>query len=83
MAECKLNAHEFIKHAFAPQIAVKCSPNAEKCCYKNNLNFTELLQPFARLNNDGKCSKIPIFNLVTLLFFSIFQRSDRTECNCS
>ncbi|CAG9855344.1 unnamed protein product [Phyllotreta striolata] len=52
MAQCKQSPQEFIKSAFTPQIAVMCTPLAEKCCQKNNLNFIELLQPFCRLNND-------------------------------
>lgn len=52
MAQCKQSPQEFIKNAFTPQIAVMCTPLAEKCCQKNNLDFIELLQPFCRLNND-------------------------------
>lgn len=54
MAQCKQTPHEFIKDAFTPQIAVLCSPEAEKSCRKNNLNFVELLQPFSKLNSDSK-----------------------------
>ncbi|KAJ8926890.1 hypothetical protein NQ314_020741 [Rhamnusium bicolor] len=52
MAQCKQSPQEFIKNAFTPQVAVMCTPLAEKCCQKNNLDFIELLQPFSRLNND-------------------------------
>ncbi|KAJ8923650.1 hypothetical protein NQ315_010230 [Exocentrus adspersus] len=52
MAQCKQSPHEFIRNAFTPQIAVMCTPLAEKCCQKNNLDFIELLQPFSRLNSD-------------------------------
>ncbi|KAJ8983316.1 hypothetical protein NQ317_010855 [Molorchus minor] len=52
MAQCKQTPQEFIKNAFTPQVAVMCTPLAEKCCQKNNLNFIELLQPFSRLYND-------------------------------
>ncbi|KAG5890112.1 hypothetical protein JTB14_005243 [Gonioctena quinquepunctata] len=52
MAQCKQSPQEFIKNAFNPQVAVMCTPSAEKCCQKNNLDFIELVQPFSRLNND-------------------------------
>lgn len=54
MAQCKQMPQEFIKNAFTPQIAVMSTHLAEKCWEKNNLNFVELLQPFSRLQNDGK-----------------------------
>nr|XP_023020027.1 trafficking protein particle complex subunit 8 [Leptinotarsa decemlineata] len=52
MAQCKQSPQEFIKNAFNPQVAVMCTPIAEKCCQKNNLDFIELLQPFSKLSND-------------------------------
>ncbi|KAF7286967.1 hypothetical protein GWI33_002813 [Rhynchophorus ferrugineus] len=52
MSQCKQSPQEFIKDVFTPQIAVMCTPAAEKCCEKNNLDFTELLQPFSKLTND-------------------------------
>lgn len=54
MAQCKPIPQEFIKNAFTPQVGVMITPLAEKCWDKNNLNFVELLQPFSRLQNDGK-----------------------------
>jgi hypothetical protein len=53
MAQCKLTPREFIINAFSPQVAAVCSTNAEAICQKNNLSFTELLQPFCRLNIEG------------------------------
>lgn len=53
MATCKLTSKEFIKNSFLPQIAVTCSPAATQICQKNNLSFTELLQPFCKLGNEG------------------------------
>lgn len=52
MTQCKQSPQEFIKNAFTPQVAVMCTPQAEKLCEKNNLTFIELIQPFSRLNND-------------------------------
>ncbi|CAH1153382.1 unnamed protein product [Phaedon cochleariae] len=52
MAQCKQSPQEFIKNVFTPQVAIMCTPIAEKSCQKNNLDFIELLQPFSRLNND-------------------------------
>lgn len=57
MAVCKLTPQEFIKEAFTPQVAALCSPLAEQTCGKNNLSFVELLQPFCKLNVDGKSHK--------------------------
>ncbi|XP_011502697.1 PREDICTED: trafficking protein particle complex subunit 8 [Ceratosolen solmsi marchali] len=53
MAQCKLTPREFIINAFSPQVAAICSVNAEATCQKNNLSFTELLQPFCRINIEG------------------------------
>ncbi|XP_030756187.1 trafficking protein particle complex subunit 8 [Sitophilus oryzae] len=53
MSQCKQSPQEFIKDVFTPQIAVLCTSSAEKCCEKNNLDFTELLQPFSKLTNDA------------------------------
>lgn len=54
MAQCKQTAPEFIQNTFSPQIAVLCSADAEHLCQKNNLSFVELVQPFCRLNTEGK-----------------------------
>lgn len=58
MAQCKQNPQEFIRNAFTPQIAVMCTPAAEKCCQKNNLTFVELLQPFSRLTSEGNLNLV-------------------------
>lgn len=54
MAQCKLTPREFICNAFSPQIAAICSTAADTVCQKNNLSFVELLQPFCKLNTEGK-----------------------------
>lgn len=54
MAQCALSAHEFIQNAFKPTVAVLCSPKAEAVCQKNNLSFVEMVQPFCKLNAEGK-----------------------------
>lgn len=54
MAQCKLTPREFIGNAFSPQIAAICSVAADAACQKNNLSFVELLQPFCKLNAEGK-----------------------------
>ena len=59
MAQCKLTPREFISNAFSPQIAAICSTSADTVCQKNNLSFVELLQPFCKLNTEGK--KLIIF----------------------
>ncbi|XP_076064729.1 trafficking protein particle complex subunit 8 homolog l(3)76BDm [Oratosquilla oratoria] len=56
MAQCKLTPHEFIQNAFAPQVAVLCSEDADNLCLKNNLRFVELIQPFCRLNSECRIS---------------------------
>lgn len=68
MAQCKLTPHEFIQNAFAPQIAILCSEDADNLCLKNNLRFVELIQPFCRLNNETRIADpagntVPIRNL--------------------
>lgn len=61
MAQCKLTPREFICNAFSPQIAAICSTAADTVCQKNNLSFVELLQPFCKLNTEGK--KFIIYNI--------------------
>ncbi|XP_066254836.1 trafficking protein particle complex subunit 8 [Euwallacea similis] len=52
MAQCRTSPHEFIRDAFTPQVTVICTPEAQRACEKNNLDFSELLQPFSKLVND-------------------------------
>ncbi|KAB0801109.1 hypothetical protein PPYR_05463 [Photinus pyralis] len=52
MSHSKLSSQDFIKNTFTPQIAVLCSPAVDSICQKNNLSFTELVQPFCKLNSD-------------------------------
>ncbi|KAK5639608.1 hypothetical protein RI129_012100 [Pyrocoelia pectoralis] len=52
MSHSKLSSQDFIKNTFTPQIAVLCSPAVDNICQKNNLSFTELVQPFCKLNSD-------------------------------
>lgn len=49
-----LTQKEIIQNVFSPLIGVICSPQAEEICFKNNLTFVELLQPFSKLTNDGE-----------------------------
>ncbi|XP_045613313.1 trafficking protein particle complex subunit 8 [Procambarus clarkii] len=68
MAQCKLTPHEYIQNAFAPQVAILCSEDADNLCLKNNLRFVELIQPFCRLNNeiriaDPSGNTVPVRNL--------------------
>ncbi|XP_042232153.1 trafficking protein particle complex subunit 8-like isoform X3 [Homarus americanus] len=68
MAQCKLTPHEYLQNAFAPQVAILCSEDADNLCLKNNLRFVELIQPFCRLNNeiriaDPSGNTVPIRNL--------------------
>lgn len=54
MAHCSQTAQEFIQNAFAPQIAILCSEDADTLSLKNNLRFVELLQPFSSPKTEGK-----------------------------
>lgn len=49
-----LTAKEIVQNVFSPLIGILCSPQADELCYKNNLSFVELLQPFSKLTNDGE-----------------------------
>lgn len=51
-----LTQKELIQNVFSPLIGVICSQQAEELCYKNNLTFVELLQPYSKLTNDGESS---------------------------
>ena len=53
MSDCSQTPVEFVQDAFAPQVAVLCSHDAELVCKKNSLTFVELTQPFCRLNAEG------------------------------
>lgn len=53
MAECLKSAYDFIKSAFAIRIGVLSSQDAEIVSQKNNLSFSELIQPFCTLTNEA------------------------------
>lgn len=53
MARAGKTAQEFIKDSFSPVVAVLCSPKVENVVAKNNLTFTELLQPFTTMESEG------------------------------
>lgn len=46
-------AEELIRNVICPHVAVLCSEKAQEICRKNNLNFCDLLNPFAQIN-DGR-----------------------------
>ncbi|XP_025837429.1 trafficking protein particle complex subunit 8 isoform X2 [Agrilus planipennis] len=52
MAQSKHTPQEYIKNAFKPQVGALCSSAAAQICRKNNLSFTEMIQPFCRLGSD-------------------------------
>ncbi|KAI5640552.1 ER-Golgi trafficking TRAPP I complex 85 kDa subunit domain-containing protein [Phthorimaea operculella] len=54
MARSSKTAQEFIQSSFSPIVAVLCSPKVENVVSKNNLSFTELLQPFASMDWEGQ-----------------------------
>lgn len=64
MAQCKLTPREFISNAFSPQIAAVCSIAADATCQKNNLSFVELLQPFCKLNTEGKEHSLATLSMI-------------------
>ncbi|XP_005180658.1 trafficking protein particle complex subunit 8 [Musca domestica] len=47
------NSRDIVQNIFSPLIGVLCSPHADEVCHRNNLSFAELLQPFAKLQNDA------------------------------
>ncbi|XP_008475991.1 trafficking protein particle complex subunit 8-like [Diaphorina citri] len=49
MAKTKQSAKEFIQSTFPPMVAVMTSPAANEICLKNKLSFSELLQPFSKV----------------------------------
>ncbi|XP_026731514.1 trafficking protein particle complex subunit 8 [Trichoplusia ni] len=54
MARLGKTAQEFIQDSFSPIVAVLCSPKVENVVSKNNLSFTELLQPFTSMDWEGQ-----------------------------
>ncbi|XP_073957183.1 trafficking protein particle complex subunit 8-like [Choristoneura fumiferana] len=54
MAKSGKTAQEFIQNSFSPVVAVLCSPKVDNITAKNNLSFTELLQPFTSLDFEGQ-----------------------------
>lgn len=79
MAQCRSTPQEFIRDAFTPQIAVMCTPEVQKSCAKNNLDFSELLQPFSKLVNDGKCLTSSLTTVYLKTHFSELQRHIRHD----
>ncbi|KAL7637184.1 UNVERIFIED_CONTAM: hypothetical protein RMT77_011896 [Armadillidium vulgare] len=71
MAHCSQTAQEFIRNAFAPQIAILCSEDADTLSLKNNLRFVELLQPFSSPKSEVRISD-PSGTLVTIKNFKIY-----------
>ncbi|RZF48444.1 hypothetical protein LSTR_LSTR017484 [Laodelphax striatellus] len=68
MANLKLSSHDFIQNSFCPLIATFCSPKVDQTCRKNNLSFTELVQPFCKIGSeayvqDSNGSSITVKNL--------------------
>lgn len=57
MARAGKTAQEFIQSSFSPIVAVLCSQKVENVVAKNNLSFTELLQPFTCMDWEGKMSR--------------------------
>ncbi|XP_049881251.1 trafficking protein particle complex subunit 8 [Pectinophora gossypiella] len=54
MARSTKTAQEFIQSSFSPIVGILCSPKVENVVSKNNLSFTELLQPFAAMDWEGQ-----------------------------
>src|SRR5687768_13181959 len=54
MAKCNLSAKELTVDTFSPRVAVLCSPAAQTICDKNNLKFTQLIQPFTSFTTARK-----------------------------
>ncbi|KPJ16736.1 hypothetical protein RR48_10335 [Papilio machaon] len=48
------SAQEFIQSSFSPIVAVLCSSKVNNLVSKNNLTFSELLQPFASMEWEGQ-----------------------------
>ncbi|XP_039251873.2 trafficking protein particle complex subunit 8-like [Styela clava] len=58
MAESLKSTHDFIKSAFSIRVGVLSSQDAEFVSQKNNLSFSELIQPFCTLTNEAKIQGI-------------------------
>nr|CAB3267230.1 trafficking protein particle complex subunit 8-like [Phallusia mammillata] len=52
MSQCAQSSDNFIKGLFSPHVAVLCSQDAEIISQRNNLSFTELIQPFCAINSE-------------------------------
>jgi hypothetical protein len=49
-----LSAKELIQSVFSsPLIGATCSQSAEELCLKNNLTFSQLMQPFSKISTEG------------------------------
>ncbi|XP_046661955.1 trafficking protein particle complex subunit 8 isoform X2 [Homalodisca vitripennis] len=53
MSHFKMSYQDFIQSSFSPLVAVMCSPLVDQICKKNNLSFTEMIQPFCKLNSEA------------------------------
>uniref|UniRef100_A0A1B6D9P4 Trafficking protein particle complex subunit 8 n=1 Tax=Clastoptera arizonana TaxID=38151 RepID=A0A1B6D9P4_9HEMI len=70
MALNKITPQEFIQNSFSPVIGSFCSPLVEKTCKKNNLTFTEMIQPFCKLTAEANF-RDPSSTLVVIKNFRI------------
>lgn len=61
-------SRETIQNIFSPLVGVITSLHADELCHRNHVTFVELLQPFARLQNEGKENCL---NLIRMMLFLI------------
>ncbi|CAB3239968.1 unnamed protein product [Arctia plantaginis] len=73
MARMGKTAQEFIQDSFSPIIAILCSPKVENVVSKNNLSFTELLQPFSTMDFEGQF-RDPSGNTCTIKNWKLIMR---------
>jgi len=52
MSQCLQSSDGFIKGLFSPRVAVLCSQDADIISQRNNLSFSELIQPFCSVNSE-------------------------------
>ena len=83
----RTSPQDWIHDYFGPILTVYASDEAEIIANKNNLTFTELLQPFAKLGTDvtmkdvdGQNHNVPCLNIVLQDFKKVQCHVAHTDC---
>ena len=94
-AKKRTSPQDWIHDYYGPVLTVYASDDAEIIAYRNNLTFTELLQPFSKLGTDvtikdvdGQNHNVPSLNIILQDFKKVertiifYLHDSRTNSHC-